>query len=277
METTRKCSYCETEKPLSEFPPKINKYKCKKCLLFISKKTKGELKSRNIDQINFALERYCPKCKTNKFGYEFLINLRNVNGLDSYCYDCQRIRKNIRSKDLALYRREKRKGGCSVCGEMDIDVLEFNHLDPKEKVGNISNLGSKRLIDEETKKTNILCRYCHGLETEKLRIERAKNRKSRFNENWTRVKNYNKIKAYIKSKKLEIGSCLACKRKITEENYFCFDFDHIDPSNKTYEISKMVNKPFSNEEIDNEISKCNLLCSSKLLSKRRNNNFQIVM
>jgi len=58
---------------------------------------------------------------------------------------------------------------CSSCGEEDILVLDFDHLDQNTKVDGISNLVAKRTtwskIQEEIDKCEIVCANCHKIRT----------------------------------------------------------------------------------------------------------------
>lgn len=56
---------------------------------------------------------------------------------------------------------------CSICGENDPRVLEFDHLDPKTKSYNISEMISLSIkkIEEEVLKCRILCANCHRRHT----------------------------------------------------------------------------------------------------------------
>ncbi len=73
--------------------------------------------------------------------------------------------------------------------------------------------------------------------------------------------------------------CACCKLKVTRENAICFDWDHREPSDKTYPVSRMNYK--TDELFYAEIAKCDLLCKhchavktkhqfdNDLLSKRK--------
>ena len=78
-----------------------------------------------------------------------------------------------------------------------------------------------------------------------------------------------KQREYIKSKKMQIGSCQQCFLRVTEDTLFLYDFDHTDPTGatdpkmrKTEKVSSLVYTAGLNGEkkIDEEISKCQLLC-----------------
>lgn len=56
------------------------------------------------------------------------------------------------------------------------------------------------------------------------------------------------------------GKCQRCEIPITEDNYVIFDFHHLDPSTKEFNISSIH---FTDEDkIKSEVDKCILLCSN---------------
>ena len=52
--------------------------------------------------------------------------------------------------------------------------------------------------------------------------------------------------------------CSHCELKVTRENAQMFDWDHRNPAEKTYLVSRMNRK--SDESFNTEIAKCDLLC-----------------
>lgn len=57
-----------------------------------------------------------------------------------------------------------RAGGCVVCGETDVDVLDFHHVDPAEKSFNVSASWRKKGLQtvlEEVAKCVVVCANCH--------------------------------------------------------------------------------------------------------------------
>lgn len=53
------------------------------------------------------------------------------------------------------------------------------------------------------------------------------------------------------------GKCRACKFK---KSFFALDFHHVDPSNKSFSISKQRGKPY--EALREEAKKCVLVCKN---------------
>lgn len=87
----------------------------------------------------------------------------------------KRIRIKERSK---IYRAKNRafvllylsKKGCCECGENDISVLEFDHINPSEKLADISvmvrSVGLDKL-EKEISKCRVMCCNCHRRYTKK--------------------------------------------------------------------------------------------------------------
>ena len=69
-----------------------------------------------------------------------------------------------------------------------------------------------------------------------------------------------KAQNYVDEKKILIGNCEECFMLVTKESTCCFDFDHIDPNSKKTTIARMISQGNNKTLIDNEISKCRLLC-----------------
>jgi hypothetical protein len=67
-----------------------------------------------------------------------------------------------------------------------------------------------------------------------------------------------KAKKHVIYRKLEIGGCNHCDKKVTNENFMCFDFDHL--RDKISDISQLMTCVGDIKKIDEEIAKCQLLC-----------------
>ena len=61
--------------------------------------------------------------------------------------------------------------------------------------------------------------------------------------------------------KLRRGKCLDCDLLVTRENYFCFDFDHREPADKSFAISRK-NRDVSADTLHAEFAKCDLVCAN---------------
>ena len=87
---------------------------------------------------------------------------------------------NYRRRDPEVIKKEyvdniKRECGCSVCGYKTDDFfrfLEFDHIDPKNKIAAIATMVKDygytlEDIIEEIKKCRVVCRHCHKIHTYK--------------------------------------------------------------------------------------------------------------
>lgn len=81
-----------------------------------------------------------------------------------FCYlETKKVRKNNHREWL---KNLKLNSKCGRCGNNDYRVLEFHHLDGKNKDFSISlnylNLGIEKIM-QEIKKCDILCANCHRI------------------------------------------------------------------------------------------------------------------
>lgn len=120
----------------------------------------GSIKSCGCKSNLILKEQVCPICEKI-----FISN----NGNRRYCYECSP--KNRGNDYTVLYHAMKHKaielkgGKCERCGYNKIeDVLEFHHINPKEKTMSLSERSGSTEWDkflEETKKCILLCANCH--------------------------------------------------------------------------------------------------------------------
>lgn len=134
----------------------------------------------------------CTQCHLTKSSNEFRVIGKKKDGSDrlhSWCKSC-RSKKNAgykgkytqeEYKKTKARNRKKRiavneylqNNPCVDCGESDIRVLEFDHIDPKLKSYTISQLitasYSKELLWLEISKCRVLCANCHRRRTHKQR------------------------------------------------------------------------------------------------------------
>ena len=116
-------------------------------------------------------------------------NKSRKDGLNTICRVCSRLRSRQYYKDNTVEHKkavQKRNvkykqavstrvyeyllnNPCTVCGEKDITVLEFDHLRDKTKAVSqlvMSNNNWER-VWEEIKKCQVLCANCHRRKTAK--------------------------------------------------------------------------------------------------------------
>lgn len=84
------------------------------------------------------------------------------------CRYCYRETKNIlKGRRRGIIDQHKSKIGCNKCGIKDVRVLEFHHIDSKQKDFAIADyyyhqFGETRLV-AELKKCEVLCANCHRI------------------------------------------------------------------------------------------------------------------
>jgi hypothetical protein len=127
--------------------------------------------------------KICSTCNSNKPVLDFGKKSNAKDGLQSNCKICQRLKVNQHySKNLQYYKdkaaiRDKVTAAkhrellikylaehpCVDCGNQDIEVLQFDHLDRSTKLDEISNMlkGSTKKLLEELDKCAVRCANCH--------------------------------------------------------------------------------------------------------------------
>ena len=133
----------------------------------------------------------CTNCKLEKDLNDFNKNKSKKDGLNNICRICSNIRCNkyylenkVKHKENTKKNTKKiiqknrinlfeflKSNPCVDCGEIDPIVLEFDHIDPKTKIENISTLMTQgfkwSVIKEEIDKCEIRCANCHKRKTAK--------------------------------------------------------------------------------------------------------------
>lgn len=133
------------------------------------------------------LIKICSSCKIKKSSDHFNKNCSKTDGLNSYCKDCSRQqsreyyysdpkRHEVKRK-VSKLRTAKRNQQyvwkwlenhpCVDCGESDIVILEFDHLDNKINTvshGIYSGWTLEKLQDE-IDKCEVRCANCHRRKT----------------------------------------------------------------------------------------------------------------
>ena len=170
------------------------------------------------------------------------------------CRASKNRNKNIRNNNQILLKWSKKikafnmlGSKCEYCGDSNIYHLTFHHKNKNEKESTLADIWNKgwSLIEPEIKKCILLCDNCH--------------RELHYNEN--EYENRRKTKELIvnyKGNKCQICGYDKCLASLT--------FHHSKEEEKNYEIAKISliieNIQELNDEILNELEKCELLCSN---------------
>jgi hypothetical protein len=125
--------------------------------------------------------KFCSRCKTEKSESEFNKHAGKPDGLQPFCKLCHRTSssyENTRVTALEWQRKRRDENRtfvweylsthpCVDCGETDIVVLEFDHMENKKAVLSVlvcSTAGLKRIKDEIAK-CLVRCANCHRRKT----------------------------------------------------------------------------------------------------------------
>lgn len=89
------------------------------------------------------------------------------NNKQAYIDKARKRNSEVKSKHMRIVIEHLRSNPCVDCGQDDIEVLQFDHRDPAEKVAEISRLltgATQRLLDE-IGKCDVRCANCHVKKT----------------------------------------------------------------------------------------------------------------
>ena len=123
------------------------------------------------------MSKVCSKCKVEKDESEFYSNSQNVDGLDYYCKDCKKLLSKSRyhKKETGVadyikqYQRDNRdfveslKTDCIKCGEDRPWVIQFHHIDYRNKEFDVGQYATRcrAAVWKEASKCVCLCSNCH--------------------------------------------------------------------------------------------------------------------
>ena len=247
------CYDCRQYKSLhrtTQVEDKSGTYKCPQCRTLRTKdfcetcssnnlmlaKKKVETHNRIIWERVTALRCCCERCKKTflkkKDGSPGFVTIDNFVGVTEHDIEYRNLEFDHLTKEEQIER---------------FDV----YYGPKKKgVARIYSYESKKA---ESKKCMLLCLFCHKLKTSESR-SKPKQLSSREE---------SKI-MYVNTKKCETGFCQICRLRVDPENLSYFEWDHIDPSKKRHEVSRIAkgtSAKFTLEYLVEEIERCRLSCT----------------
>lgn len=266
LEGTKHCNKCGQDKPKADFyVDKGNSdhldSRCKTCKFEYTKAYKKR-KREEFTSVNLEGMKHCNTCEQDKPKSDFSLQKSNSDHLDSRCKVCGSEQGRRARQANRLVRTEYKQGGpCVDCGETNPLLFQFDHV-RGEKEGSVSAMWSTKRIIEEIPKTDIRCVNCHRVKSTKEAKKRRVDPSTPKQEYRRKIQKRNVT--YVHQAKTKIGGCQKCNKKVCAEdeaNFSAFDFDHIDPSQKVFCISKMMFSEYSLKTIQKEIDKCQLLCA----------------
>ena len=129
-------------------------------------------------------KKRCSRCRQVKSLTFFSKRSFSIDGLYPQCKDCHHIwyaerkrkdpnyvKKIIETKKAKIYGwlyKYLKVHPCVDCGETDVVVLEFDHIDPTKKLGNVSSMLQRlplEVVEQEVKKCQVRCANCHRRKT----------------------------------------------------------------------------------------------------------------
>jgi len=203
--------------------------------------------TRTAEKLKITMSQVCRFISTSKMYKRYMSFKKSL-----YYLPRERQYINIWARKIALIH--KLGGKCSKCGNKNILILEFHHINNSNKNDDLSSLIRKKrswnIINKEISKCILLCRNCH----QELHNPNQKNKK---------------LKQDL-LKLIGINKCSICGYK---ENIACLDFHHKNPNKKLFQITfirKISKNPTILRKHMAELKKCNVLCANCHMIKHIN-------
>lgn len=193
-------------------------------------------------------KKYCSRFCKSKFHYPSNI-------------DTQKNRGNERKAHFI-----KVLGGqCSMCGyDKCLDALCFHHIKNKKFTLDKSHLRSKSLktLEQEVKKCILLCSNCH------MESHHPDLKMSAIKYDSCSTQKLKSIKRKLMIMEQRGNKCQHCHYN---KNMAALCFHHMNPATKSIKLDFRSLGNYSLEIINNELNKCQLLCSNCHLEIHSNN------
>ena len=210
-------------------------------------------------------EQQCVGCN-NIFTLEFFTRDNEIYKQCNNCRDVNRensVHKHNKRRRIYIQLKIDLGGICLECGITDLEILEFDHIDPKTKLCRVYDAPSIAKMKEEAKKCELRCRRCHQMRSQNQHKDRRKTKDELSQTYGAKYQReyLDKLRKYVSDEKIKIGSCQECGW--FDENYLsCLDFDHIDSTKKFKNICELIGQYTRIEILEKEIKKCRLLCKN---------------
>lgn len=114
--------------------------------------------------------KVCTNCGENKLNENFNNQASATDGKANQCRDCVILkRRDVTSRNRHFVWGYLLASPCVDCGETDRVVLQFDHKDNVDKLGNLSDMVNQsatiEAITEEISKCDVRCANCHQRRT----------------------------------------------------------------------------------------------------------------
>jgi hypothetical protein len=176
--------------------------------------------------------------------------------------EIERVR--VRQAATLEFLRDLRRRPCGDCGQTFPPwVMDFDHRDPKTKSFALAAdkvlLKARDILLAEIAKCDVVCANCHAIRTytwiksEDVFASRPKGTSRNLARRTAYRETHSKLLAELRT-----VPCLDCGGTFP---FFVMEFDHRDPSEKTYLVSQMVGRA-GTKSILAEIAKCDIVCAN---------------
>lgn len=268
------CSSCGKTLPIDRFYIRRSSTSgynniCDNCTCLQSSEHKEMLRNRSDEEIKQEQTKtevvICSRCNETRSPSDFHTSRNTKTGLVQQCKKCRaETARELYEKNRAFIDSLKEGCCCDECGFDEPRCLDFAHYNREDKARTVSgkpiepsSLPPHRLL-EELELVRLLCRVCHAYETYDEQHELLSDSKNAV---WYR-KTLEPLYDFVNNEKLFRGSCIDCGFEVKGNNPFVFDFDHRPEEIKIDCVATMVRDRYPENEIFDEMDKCDLRCKN---------------
>ena len=171
----------------------------------------------------------------------------------------ERRRVRIRQDATRDYLRDVRSVPCADCGgAFAPHQMDFDHRDPAQKSFRLTSgaamLASPARLEAEIRKCDVVCANCHRVRTQQ---RSGREPEGTASPELQRKRRYWRAQSRM-LERLKQQPCTDCGGSFPP---CAMDFDHQDPGQKRYTVSRMIGRAGS-ERIMAEVAKCDIVCSN---------------
>lgn len=244
------CRKCQDDLPISNFT-KISTAKdghnsmCKKCQLHQRRealRAQGKLNDN----------RSCAVCGKERPNWQ--VNQTRLHNKCLYrCDECKKeaVRANCATNKQYVADMKVQIGKCLGCDERNPLLLKFVLSGKNEVYSDIAICQWKhQKVQAEIGKAQLLCKCCRIMKKDKP----PKVFKS---STWRKDRN----DAYVKERKLQLGACVQCSRRVSPETVRVFHFHNRTTGDKCL-CTTNTSASASLETLKHNIDECELLCAN---------------
>jgi formate-dependent nitrite reductase cytochrome c552 subunit len=173
--------------------------------------------------------------------------------------ELQRVR--ARQAGMVDLLRDLRRVPCADCGgRFKPHQMDFDHRDPSAKAfrvtaGRVMLMSTERVL-AEVAKCDIVCANCHRIRTRDTERGRSRRDASGAPLQVLKARRWKEQAGLLEQ--LRSVPCADCGGRFEP---CAMDFDHRNPANKRYTVTRMVGKA-TTEAILDEVAKCAIVCAN---------------